>query len=124
MDSRKCERESGYANAITSLPEAELPFEKAKGWVLQGEASQLVFWEFEPEAKVPEHCHPYLQWGFVIEGKMEFIVNGAACIYEKGDEYIVPAEAKHCARFLAATRVVDLFSEKSRYKVKSVKKYP
>jgi len=41
------------------LPEANLPFEGARGWILQADTSQLVFFEFEADAKVPEHSHSY-----------------------------------------------------------------
>ena len=40
-------------------------------------------------------------------------------ICEKGDEYVIPAQAKHYAKFLTKSRVMDLFSEKNRYKTKS-----
>ena len=50
---------------------------------------------------------------------MELTINGEARICEKGDEYVIPAQAKHYAKFLTKSRVMDLFSEKNRYKTKS-----
>jgi len=70
-------------------------------------------------ARVPEHCHDYDQWGFMIRGKMELTVNGEKRIIENGDEYVIPAQAKHSATFLAKSRVIDFFSEKNRYRTKS-----
>jgi quercetin dioxygenase-like cupin family protein len=52
----------------------------------------------------------------VVDGKMELVVDEEPWICEKGTEYLVPAGAKHFARFLAQTRVMDYFSEKSRYR--------
>jgi len=54
----------------------------------------------------------------MIEGKMELTINGETRICEKGDEYVIPAQAKHYAKFLTKSRVMDLFSEKNRYKTK------
>jgi quercetin dioxygenase-like cupin family protein len=55
----------------------------------------------------------------VIEGRMELTINGKARICEKGDEYVIPAQAKHYAKFHCKTRVMDFFSEKNRYRAKS-----
>jgi quercetin dioxygenase-like cupin family protein len=108
----------GYPEVITRLPEADIPFEGVKAWILQADMSQLVFFEFEADAKVPEHSHTYPQWGMVIAGKMELVIDGKPLMCEKGSEYLVPARAKHFVRFLSRTRVMDFFSEKNRYKPK------
>jgi quercetin dioxygenase-like cupin family protein len=115
---RKPKQLSGYPDVITHLPSAEINIEGAKAWILQAEASQLIFFEFQADTKVPEHSHSYPQWGMVLDGKMELTVEGKPLMCEKGDEYLIPAAAKHYAKFLKRTRVMDYFSEKSRYKVK------
>jgi len=109
----------GYENVITDLPEADVQFEGIKAWILQGETHQLVFFQMEANARVPEHSHDYAQWGMVIKGEMELIIEGKTRNCKKGDEYLIPARAKHWARFLAKTRVMDLFSERTRYRAKS-----
>ncbi len=103
---------------ITRLPPAEISIADAKGWILQASASQLVFFQFQADMKVLEHSHSYPQWGMVIDGKMELTVDGNPLMCEKGDEYLIPAGAKHYATFLKETRVMDYFSEKNRYKPK------
>ena len=121
LDTVKSERVMGFPEIITLLPEADIQFEGIRAWVLQGDKHQLVFFEMAPSAHVPEHSHDYPQWGMVIEGKMELVTDGKPRICKKGDEYLIPAHAKHYARFLSKSRVVDLFSEKSRYRLKSIK---
>ena len=101
------------------MPEANLPFEGARGWILQADTSQLVFFEFEADAKVPEHSHSYPQWGVVIAGKMELTIDRKPLMCEIGSEYLVPAGAKHFVRFLSRTRVMDFFGEKNRYNLKA-----
>jgi quercetin dioxygenase-like cupin family protein len=110
--------DSGYPEVITSLPEADIQFRDIRAWILQGEKTQLVFFEMEPSAAVPEHTHGYPQWGMVIDGEMDLIIDGKSMTCTKGTEYLIPAGAKHYARFHKKTRVVDFFSEKSRYRQK------
>jgi quercetin dioxygenase-like cupin family protein len=54
----------------------------------------------------------------LIEGGMKLTVDGKTRTIRKGDEYLIPAHAKHSVTFLAKTRVMDLFLEKTRYKAK------
>jgi quercetin dioxygenase-like cupin family protein len=120
LNNTKTRHKQGYPGVITCLPEADMQFEGVKAWILQAATRQLVFFEFEPDVKVPEHLHGYPQWGMVIDGKMELNIDGKPRICEKGDEYVIPAGAKHFARFLCRTKVMDLFSEKNRYKPKLI----
>jgi mannose-6-phosphate isomerase-like protein (cupin superfamily) len=112
---------SGYPEVITRLPEADIPFEGVKGWIMQSELRQLVFFQFEAYAKVSEHIHSYPQWGMVIDGEMELTISGKPRVCKKGDEYVIPEGAKHSATFSCRTRVMDFFSEKNRYKPKGTR---
>ena len=121
LSKNKIQHVSSYPEVITHLPEADVPFEGVKAWIMQADVRQLVFFEFETDAKVAEHSHSYPQWGIVIDGKMELTINGKPRICEKGDEYVIPARAKHFVRFFRKTRVMDFFSEKNRYKPKGTR---
>jgi quercetin dioxygenase-like cupin family protein len=120
LDEVKRSATQKYPEVITRLPEADLPFEGVKGWILQADTSQLVFFEFEADAKVPKHSHGYAQWGIVIDGKMELTISGKPRVCGKGDEYVIPAGARHFVKFLSRTRVMDYFSEKNRYRAKTL----
>ena len=119
MKKTKNQSNATYPDVVRCLPEAEVPIAGGRAWILQSDGRQLVFFEFEADLKLPEHSHSYPQWGMVIEGKMELAIDGKSRVYEKGDEYLVPAGASHGARFLEKSRVMDFFSEQSRYKPKS-----
>ena len=88
-------RRTGYPEVITRLPEADISIKGVKAHVLQGEKHQLVFFEMEPSTSVPEHQHDYDQWGMMIEGEMELTIDGETRNCRKGDEYVIPAQAKH-----------------------------
>ncbi|MBX5326963.1 MAG: cupin domain-containing protein [Candidatus Bathyarchaeia archaeon] len=121
MGDTKQKREGVFPQVVTNLPEADVPVKGIRAWILQSERHQLVFFQMQPRVIVPEHSHDYPQWGLMIEGKMELTINGKTRIVEKGDEYVIPAKAKHSAKFRCMSRVMDLFSEKTRYKPKLVK---
>jgi quercetin dioxygenase-like cupin family protein len=110
-----------FPRVIKDLPEADIQIPSIKAWILQGEKQQLVFFEMEPIAKVPEHSHLYPQWGIVVEGEMNLTVNGEAKLYEKGEDYLIPAQMKHSATFPTKARVIDLFQEKARYRPKQTR---
>jgi quercetin dioxygenase-like cupin family protein len=110
-----------YPAVITALPEADIQVKGIKAWIVQAEKHQLIFFEMQPTAVVPEHSHNYPQWGMLIEGEMNLTINGKTRTIRKGDEYLIPAQAKHKATFTTKTRVMDFFSEKTRYKTKTAK---
>jgi quercetin dioxygenase-like cupin family protein len=109
---------TGYPDVITCLPEAKVACEGAKAWILQAESSQLVFFQFEKGTELPAHRHAYAQWGIVVDGEMELDIEGKPRHYKKGGEYLIPAGRSHSAKFFDETRVMDYFSEKSRYRPK------
>ncbi len=76
-----------YPKMIIDLPEADIPFKGVKGWLLQGVDKQLVFFDIEPIGQIPKHSHGK-QWGVVVEGEVELVVNGVKKVYQKGDCYI------------------------------------
>jgi len=106
-----------YPEMITSLPEAEIPFQGLQGWILQGGLQQLVFLEIEPIGKVTEHTHS-AQFGIVLDGEMTLTIGGVTKTYRKGDTYMIPEGVPHSAVFHSKVFVVDLFNEPARYRAK------
>ena len=49
---------------------------------------------------------------------MKLTIDDKTKIYEKGDEYFIPASGKHSAKFLTKFRSIDFFGEKMRYSPK------
>lgn len=123
MKSQKVKNPKEYPQVITTLSKAILQVNGIKAWVLQGERHQLVFFKMEANTQVPEHSHDYSQWGIMLKGKMRLTIDGKARLIKKGDEYVIPANAKHYATFLSKSRVIDFFSERARYKTKSVEQH-
>ena len=118
MKSQKVKNPQEYPEVIMTLPEAIIQVKGITAWVLQGERHQLVFFEMEPNTQVPEHSHDYPQWGIMLKGSAQLTIDGKAHTIRKDDEYVIPANAKHHATFLSKSRVIDFFSERTRYKTK------
>lgn len=118
MSNKQEPRKSGYPEVmLKQLPEAQVAFEGARGWIMESGDTQLVFFEFEQGTNLPSHKHTYPQWGVVIEGEMDLLLDGKPRRCKTGDEYVIAPGVMHGAIFYKRTRVMDFFSEK-RYKPK------
>lgn len=73
--------------------------------------------EFENDVEVPEHFHA-AQWGAVLSGEIELVIEGRKNTFKKGDTYFIPAGAIHSAKIKAGYRDVTLFDQKDRYQEK------
>ncbi len=105
----------GFPAFVKALPEADLPFEGLRGWLLSGESGQVLFNESDVDLDVPEHSHGD-QWGVVIAGQIVLTIGGRTEVYAKGDAYFIPAGVPHSARIARGFRAVDYFADRSRYK--------
>ena len=61
-----------------------------------------MFYEIPDGVEVPEHAHG-AQWGVVLEGSVEFTIDGETRTYRRGDTYFVPDQAPHSAVISPAT---------------------
>lgn len=107
-----------YPKMITELPEVDISLKGVKGWLLQGIDKQVVFFDIEPNASIPEHSHGE-QWGVVVDGEAELVVDGVKKICRKGDTYHIPAGGLHSVTFRTRFKTIDFFAEVDRYKPKS-----
>jgi mannose-6-phosphate isomerase-like protein (cupin superfamily) len=106
-----------FPEMITDLPEIDIPFEGMKGWLLQGIDRQVIFLIIEPIGKRPEHYHGE-EWGVVIEGEVELVVDGVKKVYRKGDEYHIPAGIFHSATYRTQFKAIAVFAEANLFKPK------
>lgn len=111
--------DSQFPDIITNLPQAEIPIQGLKAYLLQGINQQVLFMSFENDVTVPEHTHE-AQWGVVLEGEIELTINGVKMIYKKGDTYFIPKNILHSANVKAGYRDLTLFNQKDRYKTKII----
>jgi len=108
---------SVFPKPIQELPEAELPFKGARAFLSQGEDHQILFMEFSEELELPEHSHKS-QWGVVMEGRIDLVIDGVAESFTKGDRYFIPEGVKHSGRIYEGYADMTYFGQKDRYKIK------
>ncbi|MFH1050884.1 MAG: cupin domain-containing protein [bacterium] len=58
---------------------------------------------------LPEHSHPHEQWSHVIEGKLEFNINGDIKILEAGMTALILPNIPHSGKAITKCIVIDCF---------------
>ncbi len=75
---------------------------------VSGDKTMMTFFEFEPDAVIPEHKHPHEQITYIIEGEMEFTLEGETKVLKTGDGVVIPPNYDHSAKILSMpTKAVD-----------------
>jgi quercetin dioxygenase-like cupin family protein len=106
-----------FPEPIRNLPQADIPINGLKAYLSQADNHQILFMKFDEDAEVPEHSHES-QWGIVLEGKIDLVVEGVKRTYTKGDRMFIPKGAKHSAKVYAGYADITFFNQKDRYKRK------
>jgi len=106
-----------FPDIITNLPEADIPIEGLRSYLLQGRNQQVVFMSFEKDSEKAEHSHE-AQWGVVLDGEIEFTIGGKKHTFTRGDTYFIPEGVKHSAKTRKGYKDLTLFNQKDRYKAK------
>jgi quercetin dioxygenase-like cupin family protein len=73
--------------------------------------------EFEEDVDLPEHSHA-AQVGFVLEGKIELVINRERKVYIKGDRYYIPEGIPHSGKIHAGYADITFFDDSERYSKK------
>lgn len=102
---------------MTRLPEADIPLKGITAYLSQGQDQQIIFMEFAEDIELPPHAHK-AQWGFVLEGRIDFKIGEDFKTYRKGDYYYIPEGVTHCGHIYAGLMVMDHFDQPDRYGVK------
>jgi len=103
-----------FPEFLKALPEVDLPFPGARGWLIQGDKTQVVFAEFSDTLEVPEHAHAE-QWEFVVSGRVELRIQGEIREYGAGENFFIPGGIPHGATVQAGYRAMIVFNEAGRY---------
>ena len=77
---------------------------------IHGKEMTSAHWQIDKEALLPEHSHPHEQFSFVLEGKLELIVDGVLNVMEPGNVAVIPGGIRHSGKALTDCKVLDVFS--------------
>lgn len=106
-----------FPEPVLKLPEADIPLKGLKAYLSQGEDHQIIFMQFAEDVELQEHSHES-QWGVVLEGKIELVIDGVKNTFTKGDRYFIPKGVKHSGKIYAGYADMTYFNQKDRYGVK------
>jgi quercetin dioxygenase-like cupin family protein len=63
----------------------------------------------EKGAVVGNHQHPHEQWTHVLEGEIEFTIDGETKLLSTGMAAFMPSNIPHSAKAITACKVIDCF---------------
>lgn len=103
-----------FPEFIKNLPKADIPLKGISAYLSQAENHQIIFMEFDEDVELSEHSHES-QWGVVVDGKIDLIIDGIKHTFKKGDYYCIPKGIKHSGKIYAGYSDVTFFNQKDRY---------
>ncbi|MEO6254502.1 MAG: cupin domain-containing protein [Ferruginibacter sp.] len=59
---------------------------------------------------IPEHRHPHEQWTYILEGQMQFTLDGVQQLLIPGMGAYIPSDSLHSAVAVTACKVIDVFT--------------
>ena len=107
-----------FPEPITQLPKADIPIKGLTAYLSQADTHQILYMQFQHTTELAEHSHAD-QIGFILEGKIDLVIDNKTYTYSKGDRYHIPAAVKHSAKIYAGYADITIFMQADRYKIKS-----
>ncbi len=78
--------------------------------LVYGEKTLLAQFRLEKGALLPVHSHPHEQTGYLISGRMRFVIDGKTIEAEPGDSWCIPGGILHSAEILETAIAIEVFS--------------
>jgi mannose-6-phosphate isomerase-like protein (cupin superfamily) len=101
-----------FPDSIRRLPRTELS--GIDVYVHDAGSSQVLFMELpsgRTAVEVPTHTHD-VEWGVVVEGRIDMVIDGRAEPHPAGSQHLIPARVPHSFRFHPGTSSVHYFVER------------
>jgi quercetin dioxygenase-like cupin family protein len=75
-----------------------------------GDKTSLGEFQLAKGCIIPNHKHPHEQTGYVISGRMTFIISDENHIAEPGDSWCIPSNVEHGVEVHEDSVVIEVFS--------------
>ena len=76
---------------------------------VHSEKFTTAFWDIQAGSELPEHSHFHEQTSQVVEGELEFTLDGKTQVLKPGDFVVIPSNVPHSGKALTFCKVVDVF---------------
>jgi quercetin dioxygenase-like cupin family protein len=80
-----------------------------KGRFVHSENMTFAYWEIGVGGLLPEHSHAHEQITAVLEGEVQFTIDGETKVLGPGSVAIIPPKATHSGKTIVRSRVIDVF---------------
>jgi len=80
------------------------------GHYVHGEKSTFGLVNLNAGSSVPPHQHSQEQITYILEGRLQMVIDGKDCLLEPGMYYVIPSNVVHSAVALTDCRLIDVFS--------------
>ncbi|OGF59337.1 MAG: cupin [Candidatus Fischerbacteria bacterium RBG_13_37_8] len=78
--------------------------------LVYGERTSLCEFKLEKGSIIPSHSHPHEQTGYMVSGKMNFIIGAETFIAEEGTSWNIPSYIEHSVKVIEDSLVIEVFS--------------
>jgi quercetin dioxygenase-like cupin family protein len=80
------------------------------GYYAHGESMTFGYIELKAGSSIPMHQHVHEQITYIIEGELEMMIGGQACLLTEGMYHVIPSNTLHSAIANTDCKVIDAFS--------------
>ena len=78
--------------------------------LVYGEKTLTAEFQLKKGSTLPVHKHPHEQTGYLISGKMEFMIDGKIHVAEPGDSWCMEGNIPHGAEVIEDSVVLEVFT--------------
>jgi quercetin dioxygenase-like cupin family protein len=78
--------------------------------LVHGEKTLLGEFRLAEGATIPDHSHPHEQTGYLIEGRVAFMMGQERTVVEPGDSWCIHGNVVHSAEALQDSIIIEVFS--------------
>ena len=78
--------------------------------LVHGQKTSLSEFHLQKGSVLPNHSHPHEQTGYMISGRMKFIIDGKKYETVPGNSWCIPSHVEHGVEVLEDSVVIEIFS--------------
>ena len=78
--------------------------------LVHGDKTLMAEFILEKGARLPRHCHPNEQTGYLVKGHIRLSVGSEIFAVRPGDSWCIPGEVEHSAEVLEDSVAIEVFS--------------
>lgn len=93
---------------FNAIPHSKLR-ENIHGALYHSDKMTFGYITLEEGAVLPEHNHIHEQWTHLLEGSLEFTLDGETQLMTPGISVFIPSDAKHSAKAITRVKLIDAF---------------